>query len=97
MNIEINTEFILLVLIIMVMLYICKVFLDLSDEKQIIPHDPLIHKREHFDGTGKGFSIYYKPTNTCDNDVYPGSYITSRAINDSHDCIVSKKRMVSLK
>lgn len=97
MQLEVNIDFILLILILGVVIYTCIVFLDYSKNENNIQEDPIIHKKEGFDGTGKGFSIYYKPQNSCEKDVYPGSYITSNAINNSHDCIVSQKKMVSLK
>lgn len=94
---NINLDIILILFIICVILYSLKVYFEINQEKTDIPHDPLIHKRENFDGIGKGFSMYYKPDNNCEKDVFKGSYMTSRAINDSHDCIISQKRMVSLK
>ena len=36
----------------------------------------LILRKEHFDGVGKGFSVYYRPQECCKSkDCYPGMYL----------------------
>ena len=46
---------------------------------------------EEFDGVGKGFGMYYPPTNKyCENKVYPGSYLTPYDMSRSRDCECAK-------
>jgi hypothetical protein len=46
---------------------------------------------EEFDGTGKGFAMYYPPQEKyCDNKVFPGSYLTPYDMTRSRECECSK-------